>query len=186
VRLRLLVVALIVMILPFAAVPAAAGENPHNVRCERVGVVNVVCAGADGGGAVGCMNVTPAEVSCEFTLSWNLRGYSPAAIPGDAAFSWEYAVVACFDNVVCLTDTSGGGSASCSWVVPLADCRESDRLEGTRSYALALGQCVVLSLWVQVETVASIPLGTEPLYEAEVAQLGEGAGAGCHLDDGRD
>ncbi len=177
--------ALLLVLLPFVGTTAVA-EDPHNRDCDGVGVLVVLCAGADGGGNGGCEDTNQAEVSCWYNYAWNLNASSPPQLPGGGRLAWSYEVTACLDGQGCTLVEAGGGGVECAWLVnELEPCLEQHMGGDELDFVLQLGQCVTVTASVTVSAQAWSVEEEDPLFHALATDSGEGGGAACYLDNGR-
>lgn len=184
-RASILTGVMIVFVLPMTAVPALA-EEPDNLECDGIAfTVAIACAGADGGGAAECTAGGP-EAHCTYSYGWNLLAETKVPVPGAGELDWTYEVVACLNTGGCEEIESGGGARGCSWSLPDDPCAETGSTFDDASFTLEMGQCVTLTVTVQVDAAVWSADQDDATFAAEAGQTGTGAGAACWLDDGRD
>lgn len=167
--------------LALAIVPPAAAEEPTEGTCDDTGVL--VCAGADAGANVTCA-IAGAVASCSWTRGNVWTAYSPVGLSGSATVAGAGTLRVCIDTA-CSTAALDPYAGACDWIAIL-ECDGDFRDEGdVGPITLAMGQCLRVEVIETVHVDAWAPSFPTTLVEVAWDNHGEGAGAVCLVDDGR-
>lgn len=168
---------------PATALPVARPEEgPTDGACDDTGYL--VCAGANAGATVSCRFVTPTSAACSWTSGHVWTAYSPVGLPGAALVETELEVESCVDSF-CAVGVAPGGT-ECAWA-PATSC-DGGSGQGAESspVTLAMGQCLKVTVTQRIMVYAESGLEGRALAAVAWTDVGEGAGAVCLVDDGRD
>lgn len=161
---------------------ATAGEEPADGDCDSTG--RVVCAGADAGGSVTCVWVTPTSVACDWARGILWSGFSPIGLPGEVEGQATGFLEVCL-NQSCSLDETPRDLPFCSWL-PALDCVDGQSATGSVGpIELAMGQCLKVTAGEALAVTARVLSQDLTIAQASFSNQGEGADQECLVDDGR-
>lgn len=169
-----------VLIVLLLLTPLALAEGPTDGDCDDTG--KLVCAGANVGARVECRMETPTAAKCAYTWGDVWTAYSPVGLPGEASGAVVTQVEACADVCVGSETTT---PFSCSFVGLEACDGGAGHEDETPLVALAMGQCLRVTVTQAIHIEAEVVRGVTTLATTGWRDAGEGAGAVCLVDDGR-
>lgn len=148
--------------LPFVALalllpitlPTAAAEGPSEMACDAT--EQLVCAGVEAGAGVQCSVGSTGVTQCNFAYGWLARAYSPIGLSGSETHAIHAVVETCWRNEPCV-QTLREETRECAWIATM-ECNEvSPVTTGHRRSVLAPGECVTVTVTVDLTIQAQVP-----------------------------
>lgn len=160
--------------------PLALAEGPTDGDCDDTG--KLVCAGANVGARVECWMATPTAAKCAYTWGDVWTAYSPVGLPGEARGQVVTQFEACADVCAGSQTTT---PFSCEFVGLEACDGGAGHEDETPLVALAMGQCLRVTVTQVIDVEASVARGVATLAETSWRDANAASGAVCLVDDGR-